>query len=313
MAVRSEPHDLMRMLPPVRGDLRPGVPLARYTWFRVGGPAEVLFEPADPADLAEFIAARPVDVPVTVIGGTSNLLVRDGGVEGVVVRLGRAFSDISVVGERVIAGAAAADINVARRAHEAGIGGLEFMFGIPGTVGGGIRMNAGAYGREFKDVCESVSAIDALGQMVTLSNADLGFGYRHTQVSASHIFIAATFLGEQDDPDAIERRMVEIQHKREASQPVRARTGGSTFANPPGHKAWELIDAAGCRGLRRGGAMVSAEHCNFLINTGGATARDIEGLGEEVRARVEKRFGIQLDWEIRCIGQPGRPDIKEAS
>ncbi len=311
MAAEKTGLDLMASLPAVRGELRAGVPLARYTWFRVGGPAEVLFEPADAADLAAFISRRPVGVPLTVIGGTSNILIRDGGVPGVVIRLGKEFASINVDGDRIKAGAAAADVNVARRARDAGLGGLEFMVGIPGTIGGAIRMNAGAYGREFKDICETVEAIDELGQPVTLDAAELGFGYRHAMVPESYIFVSATLRGTPDDRDAIAARMADIQSKRETSQPVRTRTGGSTFANPPGHKAWELIDAAGCRGLRRGDAMVSEEHCNFLINVGDATARDIEGLGEEVRARVARHSGIELQWEIRRIGIPSKPELRE--
>ncbi|MBO6521300.1 MAG: UDP-N-acetylmuramate dehydrogenase [Rhodospirillales bacterium] len=301
-AERHAPHLIDRM-PPVRGRLRADEPLAKYTWFRVGGPAEVLFEPADMDDLTSFMANRPGGVDVTVIGGTSNILVRDGGVPGVVIRLGKPFATIETDGVSVRAGAAAADINVARRAAEAGIAGLEFMVGIPGTLGGALRMNAGAYGTEIADVFESAEAIDGHGQVHTLSAADMGFAYRHTDVPDDFIFTGAVLKGTAGDADAILDRMKDIQDQREASQPVRERTGGSTFANPDGAKAWELIDKAGCRGLTIGGAQVSPAHTNFLINTGNASAGDLESLGEEVRRRVMDKFGIELRWEIRRLGK----------
>ena len=304
-------QDLVERLPPVRGRLTAEAPLAPVTWFRVGGPAEVLFRPADAEDLAEFLAKRPVEVPVTVIGVASNLLVRDGGVEGVVARLGRGFTAIEISGAHVTAGAGVLDLNVAIAARAAGVGGLEFLSGIPGTLGGALRMNAGAYGREIKDVLESATALDNAGVRHELSVAEMGLGYRHCGVPEDWIFVGATLRGQAADREAIQRRMAEIQSEREASQPIRARTGGSTFANPPGHKAWELIDAAGCRGLARGGAMVSEKHTNFLINTGAATAADIEGLGEEVRRRVFEKSGVRLEWEIRRIGRPA-PGLKEA-
>lgn len=301
-AERMTPH-LIERLPAVRGRLRADEPMARYTWFRVGGPAEVLFEPADIDDLQAFMAAKPAGVPVTVIGGTSNILIRDGGIAGIVIRLGKAFAGIEADGTQVKAGAAAADINVARRAADAGVGGLEFMVGIPGTVGGALRMNAGAYGTEIADIFESASAVDSSGNLRTLRAADMGFAYRHTDVAEELVFTAAVFNGRAGDPGAIRARMKEIQDQRETSQPVREKTGGSTFANPDGHKAWQLVDAAGCRGLRIGGAQVSEAHTNFLINTGDATASDLEQLGEEVRRRVKERSGIQLHWEIRRLGQ----------
>lgn len=301
-AERMTPH-LIERLPAVRGRLRADEPMARYTWFRVGGPAEVLFEPADIDDLQAFMAAKPAGVPVTVIGGTSNILIRDGGIAGIVIRLGKAFAGIEADGTQVKAGAAAADINVARRAADAGVGGLEFMVGIPGTVGGALRMNAGAYGTEIADIFESASAVDSSGNLRTLRAADMGFAYRHTEVAEELVFTAAVFNGRAGDPGAIRARMKEIQDQRETSQPVREKTGGSTFANPDGHKAWQLVDAAGCRGLRIGGAQVSEAHTNFLINTGDATASDLEQLGEEVRRRVKERSGIQLHWEIRRLGQ----------
>ena len=305
-------QDLIERLPPVRGRLTAEAPLAPVTWFRVGGAAEVMFRPADAEDLAEFLAKRPPEVPVTVIGVASNLLVRDGGVEGVVVRLGRGFAAVEISGARVTAGAGVLDLNVAITARAAGVGGLEFLSGIPGSIGGALRMNAGAYGREIKDVLESAAALDNAGVRHELSLGEMGLGYRHCGVPEDWIFLGVTLRGQEADRDAIQRRMAEIQSEREASQPIRARTGGSTFANPPGHKAWELIDATGCRGLRRGGAMVSEKHTNFLINTGAATAADIEGLGEEVRRRVFEKFGVRLDWEIRRIGRPA-PGLKEAA
>ena len=300
-AERHAPHLIDRM-PAVRGRLRNAEPLARYTWFRVGGPAEVLFEPADFDDLAHFMTNRPEDAEVTVIGGTSNILIRDGGVPGIVIRLGKPFAEIDIDGDTVRAGAAAADINIARRAADAGIAGLEFMVGIPGTLGGALRMNAGAYGMEISDVFESANAVDGKGVLHTLTAADMGFAYRHTDVPDDFIFTDAVFKGRAGNAETIKARMKEIQAQREATQPVRERTGGSTFANPEGHKAWELIDKAGCRGLTVGAAQVSPAHTNFLINTGNATAGDLERLGEEVRRRVMETSGIELRWEIRRLG-----------
>lgn len=304
-AANRVPH-LIDRLPKVRGRLTADAPLAQVTWFRVGGPAEVLFRPADIDDLSAFLAAKPKDVPVSVIGVASNLLVRDSGIKGVVVRLGRGFVEITTQDNVVEAGAGALDLNVALAAREAGIAGLEFLSGIPGTVGGGLRMNAGAYGSEFKDVLRGAVALDAQGGKHTLTLPELALSYRHSGVAEDWIFVAARFAGAAGNPLAIARRMAEIQKAREESQPIRARTGGSTFANPPGHKAWQLIDQAGCRGLHRGGAMVSEKHANFLVNTGDATAADIEALGEEVRARVLAVSGISLEWEIRRVGEkPG--------
>ncbi len=304
MTARKDSHRLLDRLPSVRGRISESAPLAALTWFRVGGPAEVLFRPADVEDLAAFIAAKPTDVPVTVIGVASNLLIRDGGIPGIVVRLGRGFVDVTIDGTEIVAGAGALDLNVALTAREASIAGLEFLSGIPGTVGGGLRMNAGAYGNEFKDVLIEAQVIDPAGAQRTLQAAELGLSYRQCDLPEHWIFVGAHFRGRTDSSDAIAKRMAEIQSAREASQPIRARTGGSTFANPPGHKAWELIDQAGCRGLRRGGAQVSEKHANFLVNAGNATATDIEGLGEEVRRRVHAHFGIALEWEIRRIGRP---------
>ncbi len=287
----------------MRGRLAANAPIGHLTWFRVGGPAELLFRPADEDDLAGFLAALPAEIPVTVIGVGSNLLVRDGGIPGVTVRLGRGFAATAPNGDQVAAGAGALDLNVALTAAEAGIAGLEFLSGIPGTVGGGFQTNAGAYGTEFNDVLISADAVDRTGRIHRVSAAELGFSYRHSAAPPDWIFTGAVFRGTLGDRAAIAQRLAEIQAAREASQPIRARTGGSTFANPPGHQAWQLIDAAGCRGLARGAAMVSEKHTNFLINTGNATAADIEALGEEVWRRVSDRFGITLEWEIRRIGR----------
>jgi UDP-N-acetylmuramate dehydrogenase len=293
---------LIDRLPKVRGRLTEGALLSAVTWFRAGGPAEVLFKPADRDDLAAFLAAKPADVPVTVIGVGSNLLVRDGGIPGIVIRLGRAFAEVKAEGTTIAAGAAALDLNVALTARDAGIGGLEFLSGIPGTIGGALRMNAGAYGAELADVFLEAEALDAQGKLHRLGKLEMGFTYRHSAVPEDWIFTGGSFTGKADDPKDIHTRIQAIQAAREESQPVKARTGGSTFVNPPGHKAWKLIDEAGCRGLRKGGAMVSEKHCNFLINTGTATAADIEALGEEVRRRVRDKSGVELRWEIKRIG-----------
>ena len=269
-----------------------------------------MFRPADEDDLEEFLAEKPADVPLTVIGVGSNLLVRDGGVPGVVVRLGRGFAVIETDGTHVVAGAGALDINVALVARDAGITGLEFLSGVPGTIGGALRMNAGAYGVEMKDVTVSARAFDGQGAPHALNLEGLGFGYRRSAVGADWTFVSARLAGQPGEPDRIGRRMAEIKAERQATQPQRMPTGGSTFANPPGRKAWELIAGAGCRGLRQGGAMVSEKHCNFLINTGGATAADLEGLGEEMRRRVFEDSGVRLDWEIRRIGVAGPAPLK---
>jgi len=291
-------------LPAMRGRLTADAPIGRRTWFGVGGPAEVLFQPADDEDLAAFLAALPETVPVTVIGGGANILVRDGGIAGVTIRLGRGFAGLNAEGNELVAGASALHLNTALFAARSGIAGLEFMSGIPGTVGGALRMNSGAYGREIKDVLVSATALDRAGCEHFVEAAAMGFSYRHCALDPDWIFVAARLRGQPDDPDAITRRMAEIRAAREATQPIRARTGGSTFSNPPGASAWRLIDAAGCRGLRRGGAMVSPKHANFLINTGSATAVDLEGLGEEVRRRVFAASGVPLEWEIRRLGRP---------
>ena len=313
MAAEHVTEHLINRLPAVRGRLRDDEPMARYTWFRVGGPAEVLFEPADIEDLQSFLKARPSDVPITIIGGTSNILIRDGGIPGITIRLGKAFANIDIQSEQVRVGAAAADVNVARRTAEAGVAGLEFLVGIPGTIGGALRMNAGAYGTEIKDVFQSADAITQDGECVQLGITEMGFGYRRCTVPSSYIFIGATLQGTSGDVTAIHARMKDIQESRETTQPVRERTGGSTFANPEGHSAWALVDAARCRGLKIGGAMVSEAHTNFLINTGDATALDIETLGEEVRRRVKEDSGIDLHWEIRRLGVPNETVLREVS
>jgi UDP-N-acetylmuramate dehydrogenase len=300
-------HALLKRLPrDVRGKLLADEPLADQTWFRVGGPAEVLFKPADEEDLAAFLARCPVDIPVTVIGVASNLLVRDGGVPGVVIRLGPAFAQVKAMGASLLAGAGAIDLNVARAAAAAGIAGLEFLSGIPGTVGGGLRMNAGAYGREFKDIVVEAHVLIRDGQRKTLTPAEIGFSYRHTEAPEDCVFVSALLRGEAGDAKQIQERMQEIQKARAETQPIREKTGGSTFANPDQdpqrRKSWQLIDAAGCRGLKIGGCQVSEKHCNFLINSGDATAADIEALGEEVRRRVAEESGITLRWEIKRIG-----------
>jgi len=294
--------DIRSKAPALRGRLLANQPLADLTWFRVGGPAQVLFMPEDEDDLAGLLAALPADIPVTVIGLGSNLIVRDGGGEGVVVRLGRGFSEIAIDGVAVRAGAAVPDVKVARAAQEAGIAGLSFLRGIPGAIGGALRMNGGAYGRETKDALVEARAVDRSGRVHLMSNAEMGFGYRHCSAPGDYIFTQALFRGEPGDPAAIAAEMDKITGSREATQPIKSRTGGSTFKNPPGHKAWQLIDAAGCRGLRVGGAQVSELHTNFLLNLGTATAADIETLGETVRRRVLENSGGGLEWEIRRIG-----------
>lgn len=292
-------------LPSVRGQYRFDAPLAKTNWFGVGGNAEVLFKPEDTQDLAHFLKHKPPALPVTVIGVGSNLIVRDGGIEGVVIRLGRFFNEAVLEGDVIVAGAAMLDLNLARLAASWGRAGLEFMSGIPGTVGGALAMNAGAYGREVKDVLIKAEGVTPDGEIITLSNAEMKYSYRHYGGPEGLIFTRAWFATTAEAPEVVEARMAEIQAKREATQPIRERTGGSTFANPEGHKAWELIDKAGCRGFRIGGAQMSEQHCNFMINTGGATAADLEALGEEVRARVKASSGVELRWEIKRIGSTG--------
>lgn len=292
-------------LPDPRGKLMRGEALAPFTWFRVGGPAQALLLPADEADLAAFLGALGPDWPIQVLGLGSNVIVRDGGVDGLVVRLaGRTFAGLEVLsGERILAGAGAPDAAIARFAAQAGIAGLEFLSGIPGSLGGALAMNAGCYGREIKDIVISARAMDRFGAVRTLSAGDFGFVYRGNGLKEGLIFLDAVLQGVPEDPGAITARMQDISAKREAAQPIREKTGGSTFRNPPGHSAWALIDAAGQRGARLGGAMVSPKHCNFLINTGEASAADIEGLGEAVKAAVFTHSGVDLHWEIKRIGK----------
>lgn len=292
-------------LPPVRGTYQFGAALKDLVWFRAGGAAEVLYRPVDADDLADFLAKRPPAIPVTVIGVGSNLLVRDGGIPGVVIRLPAAFGKVEVDGLRIRAGAAALDSAVSRRAADGGIAGLEFLRGVPGTIGGALRMNAGCYGSEIKDVFVEATAIDSRGIRHVLKPDDMGFEYRKSNVPADFIFVDALFEGSADEPAAVKARMEELLARREESQPIKSKTGGSTFKNPPGAKAWKLIEEAGCRGLKRGDAMVSDIHCNFLINLGEASAAEIEALGEEVRARVKQQSGIELEWEIKRVGTPG--------
>ncbi|WP_315778779.1 UDP-N-acetylmuramate dehydrogenase [Bradyrhizobium sp. SZCCHNPS1003] len=295
--------DLKAVMPELRGRLLANETLAPFTWFRVGGPAQVLFTPADANDLAYFLRRLPADLPVTVIGVGSNLIVRDGGVPGIVIRLApRAFGEVKAEGDIVTAGTAALDKRVAEVAASANLAGLEFLFGIPGTIGGALRMNAGANGGETKDILVEAIAIDRSGETRLFNNAEMKFTYRASGVDPSLIFTAARFRGTPSAPEAIRARMAEVQAHRETAQPIREKTGGSTFKNPPGHSAWKLVDSAGCRGLKVGGAQVSEMHCNFLINTGDATAEDIETLGETVRARVKASSGIELQWEIKRIG-----------
>ena len=295
--------ELKAAMPELRGRLTANQSLAELTWFRVGGPAQVLFAPADEDDLAYFLAHLPAELPVTVVGVGSNLIVRDGGLPGIVIRLPpRGFGEARAQGDVVTAGAAALDKRVAEVAAAANLGGLEFFFGIPGTIGGALRMNAGANGAETRDVLIEASGVGRDGQKHVFSNAGMKFVYRNSGVDPSIIFTSARFQGRPATAEAIRTRMNEVQAHREAAQPVREKTGGSTFKNPPDHSAWKLIDAAGCRGLRVGAAQVSEMHCNFLINTGDATAADIETLGETVRTRVKENSGIELQWEIKRIG-----------
>jgi UDP-N-acetylmuramate dehydrogenase len=296
--------DFLATLPPTRGRIAADAPLAPFTWFRAGGPAEALLRPADAADLSAFLAALPHTVPVHVLGACSNLIVRDGGLLGVTIRLARGFNAITVEPDGVVAGAAALDATVAEHAAAAGLAGLEFLCGVPGSIGGAVAMNAGAYGGDISSVFDWAEIVTRSGEIVRLNDSALGFAYRHANLPPDGVVVRARLRATPGDKATIAARMAEIRTAREASQPVRARTGGSTFRNPDGMKAWELIDAAGCRGLARGGAQVSEKHTNFLINTGDATSADLEGLGEEVRRRVFAAAGIRLEWEIKRIGIP---------
>ncbi len=300
---------LLQRLPPLYGRVQEAAPLGPATWFRVGGPAEVLVRPSSTADLRTLLREMPLDVPLTVIGAASNLIIRDGGIHGVVVRLARGFGEVVVQPDGVVAGAAALDVVVAEHAAAVGLAGLEFLSGIPGSIGGAVAMNAGAYGGDIAGCLDWAEIVTRDG-LTRLDSAALAFAYRHATLPPGAVVVRARLRAHPGDKAAIAHRMAEIRASREATQPVRARTGGSTFRNPPDMKAWELIDAAGCRGLTRGGAEVSEKHCNFLLNTGGATAADLEGLGEEVRRRVHALSGITLEWEIKRLGVPaGRPEL----
>jgi UDP-N-acetylmuramate dehydrogenase len=309
MAAAHNPG-FIEALPPLRGRLQADAPLAPFTWFRAGGHAEALIRPADVDDLSAFLAALPLDVPVRVIGACSNLIVRDGGLPGVTIRLARGFSRIVAEADGVVAGAAALDVTVAEHAAAAGLTGLEFLSGIPGSIGGAVAMNAGAYGGDMASVVDWVEVVTRSGEQRRLDARDLAFAYRHSALPTGAVVTGVRLRAVSGATSLIAARMADIKTARETSQPIRARTGGSTFRNPDGMKAWELIDIAGCRGLTRGGATVSEKHCNFLINTGNATAADIEGLGEEVRRRVFAATGVTLEWEIRRIGVPsGKPEV----
>lgn len=295
---------LPRVLPKVRGKLTAKAPLAPLVWFKSGGAADWLFEPADADDLCDFLRALDPEVPVMALGLGSNLIVRDGGVPGVVVRLGKAFAKVEILDAVTMkCGGGASGILVSSTARDAGIGGLEFLRSIPGTVGGFVRMNGGAYGREVKDVLVECEVVLRSGELVTLSLDALGYSYRHSELPEGAVVVSATFRGHPEAPEAIKAEMDRIAASREQSQPLRSKTGGSTFKNPDGKKAWQLVDAAGCRGLAVGGAQVSEKHTNFLINTGDASSNDIEALGEEVRRRVRAQSGIELEWEIQRVGR----------
>lgn len=292
------------MIPLLRGRMNEAAPLAPQTWFRVGGPAEYLVRPADVEDLCAFLKDLPLEVPLTVIGAASNLIIRDGGINGVVIKLARGFSDIEFDGESVVVGAAVLDITLSEAAAAEGLSGFEFLSGIPGSIGGAVAMNAGAYSSDISDILEWCEILTRDGEIIRLDAAALQLSYRHSMLPAGSIIVRARLRGKTGDQATIKARMQEIKSKRETTQPVRARTGGSTFANPPDMKAWELIDAAGCRGLRHGGAQVSPLHCNFLLNSGDATASDLESLGETVRKRVAATSGVSLQWEIKRLGVP---------
>src|SRR5688572_1632569 len=301
----GQPMSALDTVPQVRGRLTAAAPLAPLVWFKAGGPAEWLFEPKDADDLGAFLAALDPALPVMGLGLGSNLIVRDGGVPGIVVRLGKSFARVEPVDPVTLrCSGGASGILVSSTARDAGIGGLEFLRSIPGTVGGFVRMNGGAYGREVKDILVDCELVLHNGERVTLALAELRYAYRHSELPDGSIVVGATFRGHAGDPEEIQAEMDRIAEEREASQPLRSRTGGSTFKNPPGTKAWKLIDAAGCRGLQRGGAQVSEKHCNFLLNLGDATAADIEALGEEVRRRVREHSGVTLEWEIQRVGEP---------
>lgn len=305
-------QDMMTQLPELRGRLRANVELAKINWFRVGGAAEFLFKPEDTEDLAYFLAHKPHDMPVTVLGVGSNLLVRDGGIEGVVIRLGKGFAGCIAQEDRVIVGAGCLNANAVAIAQEKCIGGLEFLSGIPGTIGGALAMNAGAYGTETKDVLIEIEAVDPHGHLHVLTPEKMHYSYRHCSLPEGWVLTRAILQGKIEDAAVIAARIDKIAHERETTQPIRSRTGGSTFKNPQGHKAWQLIEAAGCRGHKVGGAEMSEKHCNFMINTGDATAEHLETLGEEVRQRVQDHAGIMLEWEIKRIGKSLMQETQKA-
>ncbi len=310
MMPASHAQHLLDELPPTDGRIQADAALAANTWFRVGGAAEVLLRPAGTDDLCRFLHAMPLHLPVTIIGAASNLIIRDGGLAGVVIRLARGFNTIEPDGNGIVAGGAALDATVAEHAAQAGLTGLEFLSGIPGSIGGAVAMNAGAYGGDVASTLDWAEIVTRQGELRRLAAGEIAFGYRHSGLPPESVVVRARFSAKPGDGHAVATRMTEIRNSREATQPVRARTGGSTFRNPDGGKAWELIDAAGCRGLVRGGAQISEKHCNFLLNIGGATAADLEGLGEEVRRRVHAASGVTLAWEIKRIGVPStRPEV----
>lgn len=297
-------HQADDWLPQVKGELRFDVSLAPMTWLGVGGVADILFRPLDEEDLSTFLRAKALDVPVTLIGAASNLLIRDGGIPGVVIRLGAGFQEIERVDDGLKVGCGVMGHVLAQMACEEGLSGLEFLSGIPGTLGGAIRMNAGAHGREVKDILSQLTGIDLKGNRHVLDNRDCGFAYRHSQIPAELIISSAVLQGIPGNKEEIRAKIAAYKEYREQSQPQKVRTGGSTFKNPPGHKAWELIDKAGCRGLKIGQAQISPKHCNFMLNLGGASAHELESLGEEVRKRVKANSGIELEWEIQRLGRP---------
>lgn len=314
MTSAAHTNSLINRLPTVRGRYSEDAQLSRVTWFQVGGPADVLFKPADLEDLQDFMRNKPANIPVTVVGVGSNLLVRDGGIRGVVIRLGGAFAQIEANDTFIIAGSAALDLNVAKTAARNHVAGLEFLSGIPGTIGGALRMNAGAYGAETKDRLVRAWAVSPDGNLHEICSDDMGFEYRKSSIPSDWIFVKAEFQGELGDEQQIRDRMEEIQKKRAESQPIKSRTGGSTFKNPEGHSSWKLVDDAGGRGLTIGGAQMSNQHCNFMINTGNATAADLENLGEEIRVKVKNHSNIELQWEIKRIGDALSPtDIEEGN
>jgi len=304
-------QDMLDRLPDVRGRMTINVDLSDITWFGVGGPADIMFKPEDVDDLAHFLANKPKDIPAYVLGVGSNLLVRDGGIRGVVLRLGKTFAEVTVDGDQIICGAGALDTSVARVAQQSGLEGLEFLCGIPGTIGGAMIMNAGAYGREIKDILVKAEILAPDGTLHEMLPENLGMSYRHSDIPGDWIVTKIVVKGKPGNKEKIQDRMDEIRMSRAESQPLKTRTGGSTFRNPPEESAWKLIDLAGCRGLSRGGAQVSEKHCNFLINTGGATAADIEWLGEEVRRRVLEKTGVDLKWEIRRMGEAIAPQEED--